>query len=233
MGSSDRYSHRPLKEREQRCKEEEEQRLLDRLDQQLGKIYPRGQDGNFDWYSGDTETIAKVTALWLVEHPERWKHIVQRSLKYEHSWRVLELLVAELWESSWPALILGQEATERTQEGSTNSPTTPKLQWAPLFPWIIARATGNLKDRWQAGPDPGSLEWRNMCIAMTIRDIVQVGIRPATSDARVSSACRLVGDHLGMSANSILKIWMRSRRIEKRLQAQRAGVVRSDSVQGR
>ena len=209
MDWSDPFRQSGWAQDERRNKEEREQRLLDRLDQRLSTVYPRNQQGIYKWYNLDAETVAQITVRLLAERPEWWEHFVHRSIKSGQAWRVLELLVEDLWERSWVDLLIapGQE-----------QPAEAGIEWSPLFRWIIARAVGNLKNRGQPGRDPGALEWRDVWIVLTVRDIVQVGRRSATSNQLRRSACRVVGDRVGLSYDSVLKIWMAGRRAERRLQ---------------
>ena len=188
---------------------EEEARILARILLRLCRVYDVDRRGNFDWCKWDAEDAAQRTARFLVNgRLDWWDPFVYRSRHSRFAGRVLELLEAEVAGRMRFQVIYGV-IEGRSRWADMSWPGSEKLEWRQLADWIVAKVRANdLRKPLKRGPDPGRLVWRNVCLAQAVGEIVQVGFRPATSNARISSACQVAADLVGLSYATVLKLWM-------------------------
>ena len=202
--------------REQQHQEEEEARLLDRLDRKLCHVYGVGAQGRFDWKTWDFEIAASLTARVMVQHPDLWEPFVVEAkvLTSRLASRMLGLMVTELAARSRLDRIVGLGWEDLLHKHLGGSPRFERLARSPhVADWIVARSVAGER---KTGADPGRLVWRRVCIALTVREIDQVSFRPATSDDVEPSCCTLVAEHLVLSKSTVYQgSWAPFRKMER------------------
>ena len=190
----------------------EQQRILDRLDQSLESVYPRDADGKYDWYGWQSESVAQFVAFQLVLYPEWWPSQVDLSTRSVHAWRVVQLLVETLYDMGSMDLIIAP-----TNQGP---PGEDGWEWSPLFVWMVGVATGKRQHpRSRKGPDPATLQWRDMSIWHALNALCDAGLSRA-------AACQLVADHVAdrvdrLGTDKVRDIWQWGRRLKKEMPGKR------------
>lgn len=164
-------------------------------------VYRRSNSGEYDWNDWDSEAMAVVEAELVRQHPERWSRYVQQALRSRHSWKVLQLMVAELAAGeTWPQLVI-----DPVQEHQ-GAP----LRCSPLFGWMLAVATGKIRAPTKKGPDTSVRTLRDLQIFFTVRDLKAAGLQE-------NDACRLVAEEIGLKKERVSQIRRELVRVQRKV----------------
>ncbi|MCY3678736.1 MAG: hypothetical protein OXH66_14305 [Gemmatimonadetes bacterium] len=132
---------------------------------------------------------ARNIAQELVDYPDRWAGLVERSAACSGCWLVCRQLVAAL------------------RDVAPN-----RLAASPLNDWALDVATGErAMPSHPRGRDPAKHHFRDLAIAAAVANIRDLGHRPATTSNSSGSACHLVGGRLHLSHDTVRGIWKRHR----------------------
>ena len=175
--------------------------ILDRLHRDL-RVYRRSKSGKYDWGDWHSAATAQVEAELLREHPEWWRRYVRQAQTSKHSWRVFQLLVADLVEESWPDLII-DPVQEPPRPGE-------KFRFSPLFGWILAVATGQIGPPTKGGYDPAERVWRNLAIYFAVRDLKAVGLDEGF-------AREFVAEEVGLTKTRVGQICLKHEKVHRRV----------------
>ena len=159
-------------------------RITRRLHRHL-RVYRRSNSGGYDWDEWDSEATAVVEAELLRKHPERWRRYVHQAQESKHSWKVLQLLVADLAEDSWMELVL-DPVQERRRPGQ-------RFGFSPLFEWMLALAVGEIRAPTRKGHDTSVRVWRDLSIFDAVSDLKAVGLSEPIAQKLVAEEVGLGG----------------------------------------
>ena len=175
--------------------------ILKRLRRRLSRVYRRSKSGKYDWGDWHSAATAQVEAELLREHPEWWRRYVRQAQTSKHSWRVLQLLVADLVEESWPKLIIDPVQEHRLGE---------KCRFSPLFGWIVGVAVGKIRAPTKRGYDPAERVWRNLEIYLAVSDLKAVGLSEPIAQ-------KLVAEKVGLTKTRVGQICLKHEKVHRRV----------------